>query len=324
MTDNEISYYEQFRSPIDGKFHYLYKITNLINNKYYYGIHSTKNIDDGYMGSGSLIIKARKKYGVNNFHKEILYYFDTRESLLKKENEIVNEYIIYDDNSYNLSEGGKQGSNKVIVAKDADGNILAINDKDPRWLSGELVGVTKGFTLCKDKMGNIFNIPGNDPKILSGELVGVTKGFCTFLDKNHNRVYTSLDDPRIDNGELTGLATGRKHIYKDNEEKLVLLKDLQNYLDNGWKIGSPKSSSSKGKIIVNNGLKNKNIKIEELDDYLNNGWKKGRWNKHPKTICITKEGVTKRIIPEDLNKYIKDGWSKGVGFLGSRNSLRNK
>ena len=31
----------------ERKYHYLYKITNLVNNKYYYGIHSTDNLEDG-------------------------------------------------------------------------------------------------------------------------------------------------------------------------------------------------------------------------------------------------------------------------------------
>lgn len=40
------------------KYHYFYKITNTINNKYYYGVHSTDNLNDGYMGSGTVIRMA--------------------------------------------------------------------------------------------------------------------------------------------------------------------------------------------------------------------------------------------------------------------------
>ena len=56
---------------------YFYKITNNINNHYYYGVHCTDNLDDGYMGSGTRLHYAYKKYGMKNFTKEILKYFDT-------------------------------------------------------------------------------------------------------------------------------------------------------------------------------------------------------------------------------------------------------
>ena len=93
----------------DFKYHYFYKITNLINGHFYYGVHNTKNLDDGYMGSGVRLQIAYKKYGIENFKKEILKYFDTKEEAFEYEAEVVNETLINDNNCYNLSPGGKGG-----------------------------------------------------------------------------------------------------------------------------------------------------------------------------------------------------------------------
>ena len=50
----------------------IYKISNLINNKFYIG-QDIKN-NPKYFGSGKLITVAIKKYGKENFKKEILEF----------------------------------------------------------------------------------------------------------------------------------------------------------------------------------------------------------------------------------------------------------
>ena len=46
--------------------YYIYRITNLINNKTYIGQHKYKKINDYYMGGGKNIKRAIKKYGREN------------------------------------------------------------------------------------------------------------------------------------------------------------------------------------------------------------------------------------------------------------------
>lgn len=86
-------------------FYTVYKITNIINGKYYIGKHQTTNLDDGYMGSGKILKRAILKYGIANFTKEILNIFETEEEMNAKEKELV----VISEETYNLCEGGKGG-----------------------------------------------------------------------------------------------------------------------------------------------------------------------------------------------------------------------
>lgn len=86
--------------------HYLYKTTCNLTNRYYIGIHSTNNLEDGYMGSGKRLIYSIRKYGIDNHTKEILEFFETREDLTKREIEIVNSDLIKEVNCMNLVLGG--------------------------------------------------------------------------------------------------------------------------------------------------------------------------------------------------------------------------
>lgn len=84
----------------------IYQTTNLINNKIYIGLHATDNINDGYLGSGVFLKKAIKKYGYQNFKKEILFVFDNKSDMITKEKEIVTEDFILRKDTYNMSKGG--------------------------------------------------------------------------------------------------------------------------------------------------------------------------------------------------------------------------
>ena len=53
------------------KYYFTYKITNLLNGRFYLGMHSTEDLDDGYLGSGVAIQRAVRKYGKENFSKEV-------------------------------------------------------------------------------------------------------------------------------------------------------------------------------------------------------------------------------------------------------------
>lgn len=87
-------------------YHFIYKTTNLINDKFYVGMHSTFNLDDRYMGSGTQLCYSINKYGRENFKCEILEFLPDRESLRKREHEIVNIELLDNHLSMNICLGG--------------------------------------------------------------------------------------------------------------------------------------------------------------------------------------------------------------------------
>ncbi len=95
-------------------YYIIYQITNLINSRIYIGYHSTENLEDEYLGSGKIIRKAIKKYGKDNFKKEILHVFPDKETALKKERELVNEDFIQRKDTYNIKYGGLGGWEHTI------------------------------------------------------------------------------------------------------------------------------------------------------------------------------------------------------------------
>jgi DNA-binding Lrp family transcriptional regulator len=88
-------------------FGFVYETTNLINGKKYIGkcIFSRKNNWENYLGSGVYLKRAIKKYGKENFKREIIFL-----AIDKKELEEIEEFIIRfhdavtSERYYNLKE----------------------------------------------------------------------------------------------------------------------------------------------------------------------------------------------------------------------------
>lgn len=90
-------------------FGYIYKTTNLINNKIYIGQHHSSIFDNKYFGSGKLLREAIKKYGKENFSCELLEEIDIADQLLLNEKEVFWIKKLNSQNleiGYNLARGG--------------------------------------------------------------------------------------------------------------------------------------------------------------------------------------------------------------------------
>lgn len=86
---------------------YIYLITNTINGKKYVGkcerpSHKTTK----YMGSGTYLKSAIKKYGIEFFTKEILEENLTKEIICEREKYWIKELNTKGEFGYNLTDGG--------------------------------------------------------------------------------------------------------------------------------------------------------------------------------------------------------------------------
>ena len=85
----------------------IYRTTNLINGKTYVGQHRFENVNDSYLGSGRLIRRAIKKYGKENFKKEIIISGDfTQEQIDKFERCMIFFERFNGKSEYNIDNGG--------------------------------------------------------------------------------------------------------------------------------------------------------------------------------------------------------------------------
>ena len=257
---------EQMDKP---KYHYFYKITNRLNGHYYYGVHSTYNLDDGYMGSGKRLHIAYKKYGIECFEKEILKFFNTRKECEEYEESVVNEILIADDNCYNCVPGGgtlKTPGKACFI--DENGNIIQTTTEDAhkRGLRGNAVGTTLVIVDGKYVMTDVDKL--NDYDSFKYPM----SGKITVYDKNNNHYVVSCDDKRYISGELRPFWSGKK-LSEETKTKIKTSLSLIHHQQG-------EKNSQYGTCWITKNNENKKIKKENLETYLNDGWVKGRFIKH--------------------------------------------
>ena len=270
--------------------HYIYKTTNLINGKTYIGKHSSQNIEtDNYLGSGKILKKAIKKYGRENFIRQILYQFDSQNQALQKQIQIVDQQFVKQEDTYNITCGGYGSwyhTKELIPVKDEFSNNLLVKGNDPRILSGQLKSIFKSTVWitngeCNKRIKNDSLIPigwWKGRKMSLDYLKGQNNPTRNKIWINNGKQERRIEkDRKIPSGWERGrkpghFQVGQNHSFygkmwiTNGKQNKFIVKDIS--IPFGWKRGRVVNSQ-----WITNGKQNKLIK---LDDSIPFGWKRGR------------------------------------------------
>lgn len=234
---------------------YIYKTTNLINNKFYIGQHKNNKNNPYYLGSGKILKYAIEKYGKENFIIEILEKCNSRKELNEREKYWI--ATLKNENCYNISDGGNGGNLGDEV------NQKISNTLKEHWKNGTIVhhpnsGFKKGYT------------PWNKGK--SGTMLG-----------KHHSEETRKKLSEINKGKIISLEQRIKHSKKmkghpcsfETKRKMSLHCAMKRP-ECKEKARQTRIKNYKPRCWITNGIDDRQILLEQLEKYLNQGWKKGR------------------------------------------------
>ena len=182
--------------------YYIYRITNKVNGKTYIGQHKYKKLDDSYMGSGVHLRRAQKKYGFENFKKDILVFNISKKEhadLLEKTFIAAERKKVGVDNCYNIADGGKGGDG-------SKGKHWKLSEETKKKISEALKGKPKSEEH-KRKMSEI-----NKGKHHSEE--SNRKRSETMKGKNKGKVFTEEHKRKISE------ARKGKHLTEETRRKI--------------------------------------------------------------------------------------------------------
>lgn len=216
-------------------YRYIYKITctaGSFKDKFYFGQHTTENLDDGYKGSGRKLQRYYKKYP-NDYIKEIISFYNTQEELNLAEYDIINPWL---NNSMclNLMEGG--------------GNTGRPSVETRKKISLTLTGKEPGN---KGKHG-YWHMTDEQKKKLSNSIKGhrnYRPGLPSpFKGKNHTK--ESIQKCKDAN-------KGAKWMNNGMEDHYVVKNKIEQYLEMGYVFGRLYKVSEETKHKISETLKNK-------------------------------------------------------------------
>ena len=315
--------------------HYTYLITNTLNGKIYIGVHSTSDINDGYMGSSIPLNKDIRKFGKQYFTKQILNYFDSREDALVEESKLVNDEFVKRTDTYNINTGGKTNTTGLVPVRDKNGSTMMVRKDDPLYLSGELSHVIKGkkYDFSQEEI-NRRSRQGKS----NGNLRRVTNGEINKSVHKDQLEQFLKDNPGWRRGQTQKWTQDSidKNISGEGHKKYKERKSKEREEKRNEILRIREENKKRGQIWINDGVHNLRIYKDELQKY--SGWNvgfmsnlsdKGRTNiinaghRSKGKVNITVDGKWTKVKKEDLPEYMRQHENIQLGWVGLHTGNKN-
>lgn len=230
--------------------YYVYKITLLkgsLSGKYYIGQHRTKNINDGYAGSGTILLNYYKALGCiegETYTKEIIQYCSSISELNKAEMTLIADKYDTDSDCINLIAGGRgKGISTETRKKLSEANRGRVITEDAKKKISQSL---KGHPVS-EKTRQIIR-----------EKIVILNTSSEYRKKN---------------------SEAQKHRKPISDETRAKLSEANRGRPCCWagkkmpdSVKKKMSSSQRGFRYINNGVDLKRVKDDELEQYLLNGW----------------------------------------------------
>lgn len=245
---------------------YIYKVTNLINDKIYIGKKELPNFDPTYYGSGVIVKQAIKKYGIDNFKLEVIDWCESADDLNSKEIYWIEQYKSQDRTlGYNIAFGGNGGN--TLQYRSEESNLLR-NQKISETLKGHTESIEskqKRINTLAEYYSDELNIEKR--KKINRQRYEDDPTLADRISSSQIARYQNNPELRANCSEL------RKQAWKDPNyrEKQKQARQSPNYLN---KMHSKHNNI--GKVRINNGEKEKLIAKSDIESYIAAGWVLGR------------------------------------------------
>ena len=274
-------------------YHYVYRITNLVECKHYYGtrsskVHPTEDLGIEYFSSSldKNFIKDQKDKP-HNYKYKVIRLFDSRKEAIAFEIRLHEKFDV--GVNYSFYNRAKQTS----VGWDSQGNSFA---KNKIWIN------KNGIEKMVDKKEF-------DNYIENGWVKGRESNLSGLLWVNNGDKQSKVRKEELENylnngwelGQNYSSTIGKRVIHKNNKNKFVDVYELDSFLNSGWSEGwsdSCKHGSNRNRVYINDGSRNKIVERDILDSFLNMGWILGK-------LTIVCEHCNENISAENINRHQK-------------------